>query len=58
MKRESAPHSKELRSVWEEAEAKRDLISDQQKQRRRQLAQANDELLAQLRARFNAETAD
>ena len=57
-KRESAPYSKELRSIWEEAEGKPELVTDQQRQRRKALAQANEELLARLRARFQAETAD
>jgi hypothetical protein len=48
-------HDQEMRSLWEETEAKRDLVTDQQRQRRKQLAQKNRELIDQLKARFESE---
>jgi hypothetical protein len=46
-----------MQSLWGEAERQRDLVTDQQRQRRKQLAQKNRELIDQLKARFASEEA-
>jgi len=53
-----AHYDREVRSVWEEAESKRDVISEQQKARRKALARENQELIDKLRAKFASEDLD
>lgn len=53
-----AHYDREVQAIWGEAESKKDLISEQQKARRQVLARQNQELIDQLRARFDSEQTD
>ena len=51
-----AAYEKAMREAWDTATEKRDpLVPDEQRSRRKAASRANEELLAQLRARFSSE---
>ena len=54
-----AAYEKAMQEAWDTATEKRDpLVTDEQRVRRQALARANQERLAELRARFSSEQVD